>query len=109
MRFVVDAQLPPALARLLASQGHEADHVEDIGLRNADDAPIWNHPLQTSAVIVTKDEDFAHRLRQGGPSPVVVWLRVGNTIRKALLAWFEPLLPRILSLLNQGELLIEVR
>jgi len=26
MRFLVDAQLPPALARWLAAQGHEAEH-----------------------------------------------------------------------------------
>ncbi len=109
MRFVVDAQLPPALARLLTAHGHQAEHVEDICLRNADDVPIWNYALQASAIIVTKDEDFAHRLRQSGSCPVVVWLRVGNTSRKALLAWFEPLLPRIVLLLNQGELLIEVR
>ena len=109
MRFVVDAQLPPALARLLEAHGHQAEHVEDIGLRNAADVPIWNHALQASAIIVTKDEDFAHRSRQGAPSPAVVWLRVGNTSRKALLAWFDPLLPQIVSLLNQGERLIEVR
>lgn len=41
MRFLVDAQLPPALARLLASHGHVAEHVADIGLRDADDSPIW--------------------------------------------------------------------
>ncbi len=40
MRFLIDAQLPPALARLLASHGHVAEHVADIGLRDADDSPI---------------------------------------------------------------------
>ncbi len=40
MRFVIDAQLPPALARMLAAHGHHAEHVEDIGLRDADDSPI---------------------------------------------------------------------
>jgi predicted nuclease of predicted toxin-antitoxin system len=33
MRFLVDAQLPPALARWLAAQGHEAAHVGDLGLQ----------------------------------------------------------------------------
>jgi len=32
MRFLVDAQLPPALARTLEAGGHEAEHVADIGL-----------------------------------------------------------------------------
>ena len=41
--------------------------------------------------------------------PVIVWLRVGNTSRKALLKWFEPLLPKIESLIDQGDRLIEVK
>lgn len=45
MRFVVDAQLPPALARLLTAKGHSAVHVEDVGLRDADDSPIWGYAL----------------------------------------------------------------
>lgn len=32
MRFLVDAQLPPALARWLTERGHDAVHVLDLGL-----------------------------------------------------------------------------
>ncbi|WP_196502044.1 DUF5615 family PIN-like protein [Aestuariivirga litoralis] len=32
MRFLVDALLPPALARWLAEQGHDALHVNDRNL-----------------------------------------------------------------------------
>jgi hypothetical protein len=40
MRFIVDAQLPPALARWLAEQGHEAEHVFDFGKDGTTDAEI---------------------------------------------------------------------
>ena len=109
MRFMVDAQLPPALARMLTDHGHHAEHVADIGLRDADDSPIWNYALQHLAVIVTKDEDFPHRLRRSKISPIIVWLRIGNTSRRSLLLWFEPLLPQIETLIQQGDGLIEVR
>jgi hypothetical protein len=46
MRFLVDAQLPPALGRWLAEAGHEAKHVEDVGLRDAEDSPIWRYALE---------------------------------------------------------------
>ncbi len=46
---------------------------------------------------------------QGKTSPVIVWLRIGNTSRRALLQWFEPLLPQIETLISQGERLIEIR
>lgn len=109
MRFVIDAQLPPALARLLATLGHEAEHVADVGLRDAEDSPIWRYALRHQAVIITKDEDFPHRLSQSRTAPVIVWLRTGNTSHKALLQWFEPLLPQIVQLIQQGDRLIEVR
>ena len=109
MRFVIDAQLPPALARLLDSHGHQAEHVAEIGLRDADDSPIWRYAMSNHAILVTKDEDFAHRLGQGGTAPVVLWLRIGNVSRAGLLRWFEPLLPNIEAMILQGERLIEVR
>jgi predicted nuclease of predicted toxin-antitoxin system len=59
------------------------------------------------AVIVTKDEDFAvRRLLMGGPS--VVWLRLGNTRRVALLARVEAEVPAIVAALERGETLVEV-
>jgi predicted nuclease of predicted toxin-antitoxin system len=59
MRFLVDAQLPPALAAWLRRKGHEAQTVKDIDLRDADDTSIWSFAAATGAIIVTKDEDFA--------------------------------------------------
>ena len=40
--------------------------------------------------------------------PAVIWIRLRNTRRWVLLAWFEAALPRILSALERGETLIEV-
>jgi predicted nuclease of predicted toxin-antitoxin system len=41
VKFLVDAQLPPALARWLREAGHEAEHVEFVGLREESDSAIW--------------------------------------------------------------------
>jgi predicted nuclease of predicted toxin-antitoxin system len=107
VRFVVDAQLPPALARRLEALGHTVEHVADLGLTSASDVEIRDYAAGVGAVIVTKDEDFAIRrlLREG---PAVVWLRVGNTRRSALLARIEAELPAIVAALERGETLIEV-
>ena len=43
MRFLVDNQLPAALAAWLRQQGHEAEHVLDFQLAQAKDNPIWQH------------------------------------------------------------------
>jgi predicted nuclease of predicted toxin-antitoxin system len=78
MRFLVDAQLSPALARWLAAQGHEAAHVGDLGMQAGSDAAIWDHALANSSAIITKDEDFAQRKVLTENGPVVVWIRLPN-------------------------------
>ncbi len=108
MRFLVDAQLPPALARRLAEQGHDAEHVADRQLAAASDAQVWDFALRRDAVIITKDEDFAQRKALAASGPRVVWVRIPNTRRRELLAWFDAALPNVLSALERGESLIEL-
>ncbi|HXY57114.1 MAG TPA: DUF5615 family PIN-like protein [Methylocystis sp.] len=100
MRFLVDAQLPAALARWLAAAGHEADH--------ASDKAIWDHALRTEAVVISKDEDFAQRRALEGSGPAIVWIRLPNARKRDLLAWFDKALPKILRALERGERLIEL-
>ena len=109
MRWIIDAQLPPALAALLARHGHEAEHVIDLSLAAADDSAIWAHALANGSIVLTKDEDFSIRALVSTTAPVIVWIRKGNCTRRALLTWFEPLLPDIVERITQGETLIEVR
>jgi len=109
VRFLVDAQLPPALARWLTEAGCEAHAVREIGLRNADDGAIWRHAEAADCIIVTKDEDFAQRVHATENGPSVVWLRVGNTSNAALRAWFVPRVPQIVALIGQGTRLVEIR
>lgn len=76
MRFLVDAQLPPALAQWLAAGGHEAEHVADRQMEAASDTAIWDYAPQEAAAIITKDEDFARRKMLTDKSPVVIWIRL---------------------------------
>ena len=108
MRFLVDAQLPPALARRLVERGHEAEHVADCGLADAAGGAIGRHAEAIGATIVTEEEDFAtwKRPRDGGPR--VVRVRLRNTRRRDLLAWFDVILPDLLQALERGEAFVEI-
>ena len=109
MLFLIDANLPPALALALIEAGHRARHVEEVGLRTAEDDKISEYALQQKAVVVTKDEDFPDRYLRSSITPVVVWLRVGNCRNEELLAWFLPLLPLVIARIEFGDRLIEVK
>ena len=87
---------------------HQAKHVYDIGMCAASDKIIWGYALQNGAVIITKDEDFVSVTSLNLDSPPVVWVRVGNIGKQALLLWIDPLLASIISEIESGEKLIEI-
>jgi predicted nuclease of predicted toxin-antitoxin system len=109
VKFLIDAQLPPALAHWLRESGYDAQAVREVGLREAGDSAIWMHARAQCRVIITKDEDFARRAQTGADGPAIVWLRVGNTSNAALRAWLAPQLPGLVRLIAQGHRVVEVR
>ena len=109
MNVLIDAQLPPTLARLLVAAGHSALHVREIGLRDATDRDIWDYAVRERAVILTKDEDFAQRRSHVTAGPTIVWLRVGNATTDALRVRLTPLLPHIERMVTADESVIELR
>jgi predicted nuclease of predicted toxin-antitoxin system len=109
VRFLVDNQLPAALAEWLRANNHHAEHVLEVNLAQAKDLPVWNYADRHGAAILSKDEDFAEWVRRGRPGPQVVWLRIGNASNEALVQWLAPLLPWIVRRLSEGDRLVEVR
>ena len=107
IRFLVDAQLPPALADRLGERGHRAEHVNTLGLGAASDLEIWARAKSIGAVLMTKDEDFC-ALAKRDRETRVVWLRIGNATNAALWRILEPAMPQIESALAANETLIEV-
>ena len=109
MKIIIDAQLPPALAKMLCEQGVDAVAVRDIGLLDASDSEIWRYALQNEAAIVTKDEDFIERSLASRQIPVIIWLRIGNSTNRMLRQWVLPLWPDVVRRMEAGDRVIEVR
>jgi predicted nuclease of predicted toxin-antitoxin system len=109
VNFLVDAQLPPALARWIGNHGHQATHAFDLGLHAADDPVIWERAQIEPFVIISKDEDFVDRWLLSNRPVAFIWIRKGNCSNRALLAWLEPLWADAVKRLEQGEKFIELR
>lgn len=108
MRFLVDAQLPPALARFLSSLGEEAIHVLDIGLLEASDSAIWDYAVEHEWVIITKDDDFQFRASVASQPPTIIWVRVGNCSKQRLIEIFKQHWLELKQELATGALLVEI-
>jgi len=109
VKFLIDNQLPESLAKFLCNKGHNAVHVLNVGLGSAKDGEICGYAADHASVIVTKDEDFSRQAIRPGATVQVVWVRLGNCRKATLLAAFESLLPSIVSALEAGERLVEIR
>jgi predicted nuclease of predicted toxin-antitoxin system len=108
IRFLIDAQLPPGLARRLAARGYTAEHVNRVGLGVTRDSDIWRYATRVRATLVTKDEDFVVLAGREPAGPQVVWIRIGNISNDALWRVLDPLLDEIVQSLDAGERIVEV-
>ena len=107
MRFLVDAQLPPALSRWLISQGYEAAFVGSQLPGETPDADIAAFAARHGWVLISKDEDFL--TRHPPIDYALVWIRLGNANNRVLIDWLSPRLPDIIAALDASERLVEVR
>ncbi|HWA22767.1 MAG TPA: DUF5615 family PIN-like protein [Caulobacterales bacterium] len=107
---MIDANLPPLLAKWIADGGKDsATHLLAWDEPARIDPDIWQAATKTGHVIVTKDVDFAY-LALGDPEgPQVVWIRCGNLTLVPFKYWFAARWPEARVLLADGARLVELR
>jgi predicted nuclease of predicted toxin-antitoxin system len=109
MKFWLDAQLPPSLAKWLTETfGIEAAALRDLGLRDASDKEIFDAARQAGATVITKDSDFADLLFRLGAAPTIVWITCGNASNAHMKQLLEATFHDTLKLLEAGEAMVEI-
>ena len=58
MRFLVDMNVSPKIAAVLRQEGHDAIHLSELGLGDADDVDVFARAAAESRIVVTFDLDF---------------------------------------------------
>jgi predicted nuclease of predicted toxin-antitoxin system len=109
LKFLVDNQLPAALARFIESRGSRAKHVLEIGLAESSDIQIFRHAESEGYILVSKDEDFLHLALRPASRISLVWVRIGNCRKQHLLQAFDRAWPQLVQRLESGEQIIEIR
>jgi len=108
MRFLVDNQLPPSLARWLRDRGHDAEHVFESGLHLFDDRALWSRALAEARIVVSKDEDFLYLANQPGDAGRFLGVRLGNCRNDALLEAFAASFDTIVAAFDSGQTVVEL-
>lgn len=81
MRFLIDECLSTRLGALLSEAGHDALHVDDLGLLGARDELVMAAALDDTRIVVSADTDFGELLAASTaqyPS-VILFRRNGRT------------------------------
>jgi predicted nuclease of predicted toxin-antitoxin system len=100
VKFLIDNQLPPALAKWLISHGHEALHVLDVGLAEAKDEKIWEYAAANSLALITKNEDFSRRAAKQSAEVSVVRVRLAIAELSPLWTAFDAILRAAIAALE---------
>jgi|SRR5215470_12432068 len=74
MRFLLDMNLPPAVAEWLQSKGHDAVHIREIGLGHLPDREVFARAAEEGRIVVTFDLDFGEIAGLAGATGATVLL-----------------------------------
>ena len=108
MKFLIDAQLPPVLARVMKREGYEVAHVFELEMVSADDIDIKEYALKNDSVIISKDEDFATYAMDPESKVNVIWVRTGNCKNNTLISAIIRNLEAAKELIGSGSKLVEI-
>lgn len=108
MKFLLDAHLPPVLARVMAREGYEVAHVTELEMKGAADPDIWQYALSHGYVVVSKDEDFIRYHRDADGNPRFIWVRTGNCKNRELIDALIKHLPTVVKLFDSGSAMVEI-
>ena len=109
MTIWVDAHLSPAIATWITTTfSITALALRDVGLRDAEDAEIFEAAKAQGVILMTKDSDFVDLVDRLGTPPQIIWLTCGNTSNARLREILSITLPEALEFLRAGEALVEI-
>jgi predicted nuclease of predicted toxin-antitoxin system len=90
VKWLIDEMLPPTTAAELNHRGHDAIHVNDLGLAGAADPVVFDAAVTQARIVVTENfADYAtlldQRLRHDQPAVPVVFVRKSDLPRRGAL------------------------
>ena len=109
MTIWLDAQLPPQLAEWIKMEiAVEAVAIRDLGLRDASDKMIFTAARHANAILMSKDSNFIEMVMRLGSPPKLLSLNCGNMSNAALQALLQSKLRDAITLLERGDLIVEI-
>ena len=85
MKLLLDENLSRRIVPFLQTDFPGSAHVALLGMERVDDLEIWQYAKDNDFAIVSRDSDFQERSLIAGHPPQVVWLKIPNHSKTAVL------------------------
>lgn len=106
-RFIVDEDLPEAVAVELNKMGYWAKHVRQINLRGASDQKVFQYAQSQGATLITADKGFGDIRRfPGGTHYGIIVMRLRNRSRNNILQRLNQVAKQLSGKSLRGRLVI---
>ena len=106
MKFIVDAQLPVTLAKLIQWKGNDCLHTDDLpDKEKTGDDELRNISLGQNRIIISKDTDFLQSHLLKGVPPKLLMVTTGNIGNKQLIRIFDKNWEEIIKLFHHHSLI----
>ena len=105
MKFIIDAQLPFRLSKLLKERGHDVIHTDNLpDKEKTTDKEIRKIALQENRIVITKDTDFLNSFYLYNNPKKLLIVTTGNINNKNLFNIVSNNLNRIEEIFNECDL-----
>jgi predicted nuclease of predicted toxin-antitoxin system len=105
LKFIIDTQLPPKLAKYLRDKGCPTIHTSYYPNGHLlDDSTIIDIAIRENRIVITKDSDFLDNFLLNGVPPKVLMLQFGNISNLELIGLFDKEIGQIMDIFsNNGD------
>jgi len=105
MRFIIDAQLPFSLKKLLIDIGHDVIHTDDlIDKERTSDNEIREVSDNQNRIVISKDSDFVDSFYVKGIPKKLLLISTGNIKNSELFSLFSKNIEKIVILFETNDL-----
>lgn len=106
MRFLIDANLPFKLAKILTDKGYDVIHTDNLpDKERTKDHEIRRISIDQNRIVITKDSDFLDSHLITGIPQKLLLVTTGNIVNKSLIQLFDNYFETIVDLFNSYDLI----
>lgn len=109
MKLLLDENLSRRVIPFIKQDYPDSTQISLLNMEHSTDKEIWDYASTQGYIIVTKDADFLDMSLLYGQPPKIIWLKIGNQTKAAMIkALLENYIEIERVLISEGKACVEI-